>query len=113
MMLHMLKAKIHRARVTNACLHYEGSITIDRDLLLRSGILPFEQVDVYNVTNGQRFTTYTIEGETGDIVINGAAARLCRKGDRVIICAYAEMDAKEARTHRPVILLLDEENKIK
>ena len=113
MVLRMLKAKIHRARVTEACLHYEGSITIDRDLLLRSGILPFEQVDIYNVTNGQRFTTYAMEGGPGDIVINGAAARLCRKGDRVIICAYAQMDPKEAKGHHPIVLLLDDENRIK
>jgi aspartate 1-decarboxylase len=113
MVLRMLKAKIHRATVTEACLHYEGSITVDRDLLKKAGILPFEQVDIYNVANGERFTTYALEGNRGEIVINGAAAHLARKGDRIIICAYAEMEAMEARKHKPKVLLLDDENRIK
>ena len=113
MILRMLKAKIHRARVTEACLHYEGSITIDRELLRAGGILPYEQVDIYNVTNGERFTTYALEGRPGEIIINGAAAHLARKGDRVIICAYMEMNEAEARTHTPTILLLDDENRVK
>jgi aspartate 1-decarboxylase len=113
MVLRMLKSKIHRATVTDACLHYEGSISVDRDLLRKADILPFEQVEIYNVANGERFTTYAIEGKPGDIVINGAAAHLARKGDRIIICAYAEMDPEEARAHKPRILLLDEENRIK
>ena len=113
MILRMLKAKIHRATVTDACLHYEGSITVDRDLLKKAGIFPFEQVDVYNVANGERFTTYAIEGGPGEVVINGAAAHLARKGDRVLICAYAEMDEAHARAHQPKVLLLDEENRVK
>lgn len=113
MILRMLKAKLHRARVTQACLHYEGSITVDRDLLKAAGIIPYEQVEVYNVTNGSRFTTYAIEGSPGEITINGAAAHLAKAGDLVIICAYAEMDPAEAKAHKPVILLLDESNKIK
>jgi aspartate 1-decarboxylase len=113
MILRMLKAKLHRARVTQACLHYEGSVTVDRDLLKAAGILPFEQVEIYNVANGARFTTYAIEGAPGEITINGAAAHLAKAGDRVIICAYAEMDPAEAKTHQPVILLLDEGNRIK
>jgi aspartate 1-decarboxylase len=113
MILRMLKAKLHRARVTHACLHYEGSITVDRDLLKTAGILPFEQVEVYNVTNGSRFTTYAIEGAPGEITINGAAAHLAKAGDRVIICAFCEMAPEEAKAHRPVILLLDEGNRVK
>jgi aspartate 1-decarboxylase len=113
MILRMLKAKLHRAGVTQACLDYEGSITVDRDLLKAAGILPFEQVEVYNVTNGARFTTYAIEGSPGEITVNGAAAHLAKPGDRVIICAYAEMDPDEARAHKPIILLLDGANKIK
>ena len=113
MILRMLKAKLHRARVTQAVLHYEGSVTVDKELLKAAGILPFEQVEIYNVANGARFTTYAIEGAPGEITINGAAAHLAKAGDRVIICAYAEMDPAEAKSHKPVILLLDEGNKIK
>ena len=113
MILRMLKSKLHRGRVTQACLHYEGSVTVDRELLKAARILPFEQVEVYNVTNGARFTTYAIEGVQGEITINGAAAHLARAGDLVIICAYAEMDETEARAFKPTILLLDEGNKIK
>jgi len=113
MILRMLKAKLHRARVTQACLHYEGSVTVDRELLKAAGIIPFEQVEIYNVANGARFTTYAIEGTPGEITINGAAAHLAKVGDLIIICAYAEMDPAEAKGHKPVILLLDESNKIK
>ena len=113
MILRMLKSKLHRGRVTQACLHYEGSVTVDKDLLKAAGILPFEQVDVYNVTNGARFTTYAIEGAPGEITINGAAAHLAKAGDRVIICAYAEMDEREAKAFKPSILLLDEGNTVK
>lgn len=112
MQLTLLKAKIHRATVTQCDLHYEGSITVDEDLLDASGILPFEQVDVLNINNGQRFTTYTITGERGSgiIGINGAAARLCQNGDKVIICAYAGMDEDAARTYQPNVILLDDDN---
>lgn len=115
MILTMLKAKLHRATVTRADLDYEGSITIDIDLLERSGILPHEQVDVLDITNGARLTTYAIPGPrgSGEIGINGAAAHLVNPGDLVIICAYARMDAQEAENFKPVILLLDEKNRVK
>ncbi|MCB1529900.1 MAG: aspartate 1-decarboxylase [Rhodospirillales bacterium] len=113
MILTLLKAKIHRATVTQCDLHYEGSITVDPDLLQASGIQPYEQVDVLNIHNGERFTTYAIEGPRGSgvIGINGAAARLAQAGDLVIICAYARMDAQEAENFQPKILLLDGQNK--
>ncbi len=115
MLLTMLKAKIHRAKVTQCDLNYEGSITIDTALLKASGILPFEQVDVLNINNGARFTTYAIEGEEGSgiIGINGAAARLAQKDDLVIICAYGQMDEERAETFDPKILLMNEKNQIK
>ena len=114
MMLTMLKAKIHRATVTQADLHYNGSITVDTDLLAAAGILAHEQVDVLNITNGHRFTTYAIEGEAGSgvIGINGAAAHLAGPGDLVIICSYAQMDAPAAKAHKPVVILVDGENKV-
>lgn len=109
----MLKAKLHRATVTQADLHYEGSITIDRDLLDQAGILVHEQVDVLDITNGARLTTYAIEGPRGSgiIGINGAAAHLVNPGDLVIICAYAQMSAEEAQSHKPSIILLNAQNK--
>lgn len=115
MILTMLKAKLHRATVTRADLDYEGSITIDLDLLERSGILPHEQVDVLDITNGARLTTYAIPGPrgSGEIGINGAAAHLVNPGDLVIICSYVQMDAQEAKNFNPVILLLDEKNRVK
>ena len=114
MQLHMLKAKLHRATITQTDLDYHGSITIDSDLLARSGILPAERVEVANLANGARFATYVIAGEagTGVVGINGAAARLCAIGDRVIILSYALMDAREAADHVPVVLVLDENNRI-
>src|ERR1700744_1787514 len=93
----MMKGKIHRACVTKADLDYEGSITADTKLLEASGILPYEQVDVLNITNGERFTTYTIPGGNGEIQINGAAAHLAKPGHLVIIVAYARMDEATAR----------------
>ncbi|MBK9586373.1 MAG: aspartate 1-decarboxylase [Alphaproteobacteria bacterium] len=115
MILTLLKAKLHRATITRADLDYEGSITIDANLLEKSGILPHEQVDVLDITNGARLTTYAIPGprNSGEIGINGAAAHLVKPGDLVIICAYAQMDAQEARNFHPSILLLDEKNRIK
>jgi aspartate 1-decarboxylase len=111
----MLKGKLHRATVTEADLNYEGSITVDQDLLDAAGILVYEQVDVLNINNGQRFTTYTIPGKrgSGQICVNGAAARLVQKSDLVIICAYASMDAAEAKNFQPKVVLLDENNKEK
>ena len=115
MQLTMLKSKIHRATVTQCDLNYEGSITIDEDLLEASGILPFEQVDVLNINNGSRFTTYAIVGERGSgiIGINGAAARLAQKDDLVIICAYASMDENTAKTFDPTVILMNANNAIK
>ncbi len=114
MLLTLLKAKIHRATVTQCDLHYEGSISIDAALLEASGILPNEQVDVLNITTGARFTTYAIEAPAGSgtIGINGAAARLAQTGDLVIVIAYAQMDAAEAKRHKPVVVQMDAKNRI-
>jgi len=115
MLRFMLKAKIHRATITEANVAYEGSITIDRNLMDAAGIVPFEQVGVYNINNGERFETYVIEGErgTGVIGLNGAAARKGLVGDRVIIVTYAAVTKDELEGHKPNILLLDEHNNIK
>lgn len=114
MLLTLLKAKLHRACVTHAERDYEGSCAIDEDLLDASGILEYEQIQVYNVTNGNRFTTYVIRAERGSRVIsvNGAAAHKAQPGDRIIICAYAQLDAAEAAAHRPRLVYLDEHNRI-
>ena len=114
MLLNMFKGKLHRATVTQADINYVGSVTIDAALLEQSGILPGERVQIVNLNNGERFETYTIKGEAGSSVvcINGAAARLVQVGDRVIIIAYALMDAEEAKTFQPTVLVLDENNKI-
>ena len=114
MKLTMLKAKIHRATVTRAHLDYEGSVTIDRTLLEASGILPYERVEIYNVTRGSRLATYAIEGEAGSgaIEINGAAAHLAGPGDLVILAAYCEMSPEEAPAHRPRLVFVDERNRI-
>jgi aspartate 1-decarboxylase len=113
MLLTLLKAKIHRATVTQCDLHYEGSISVDAGLLERSGILPHEQVDVLNINNGERFTTYAIPAPAGSgtIGVNGAAARLAQKGDLVIIVAYARMEEAEAKSHSPRVLLVDGNNR--
>tara|TARA_R110001592_G_scaffold29350_8_gene106584 strand:+ start:3177 stop:3536 length:360 start_codon:yes stop_codon:yes gene_type:complete len=115
MFLTMLKSKLHRATVTQADLDYEGSITIDKDLIEAAGFLLHEQVDVLDITNGNRLTTYVIEGARGSgiIGINGAAAHLVKPNDLVIICAYAQMSAEDAKTFQPTVLLLDEQNKVK
>lgn len=108
----MLKSKLHRATVTQSDLHYEGSITIARDLMDIAEINPYEQVDVLNINNGERFTTYAIEGESGSgiIGINGAAARLVQTGDLVIICSYCDIDKDQARNYNPTVILLDDNN---
>jgi aspartate 1-decarboxylase len=113
MLLTLLKGKIHRATVTQCDLHYEGSISVDSSLLERAGILPHEQVDVLNINNGERFTTYALSAPAGSgiIGVNGAAARLAQKGDLVIIVAYGRMDEAEAKTHQPRVLLVDSNNK--
>jgi aspartate 1-decarboxylase len=110
----MFKGKLHRATVTQANINYVGSVTIDKNLLNESGILPGEKVQIVNINNGERLETYTIEGEadSGMICINGAAARLAQPGDKVIIIAYAIMDEKEARTFQPNVLILDDHNRI-
>ena len=107
-----LKAKLHRATVTTADMNYEGSISLDRALCRAAGLLEFEQVDVYDITNGARFTTYVIYGEPGQVQINGAAARLVQPGDRVIVAAYAEFSADELAGHQPRVVLLGERNAI-
>ena len=113
MFLTLLKGKIHRATVTQCDLHYEGSISVDAALLERSGILAHEQVDVLNINNGERFTTYAIPAPAGSGVIgvNGAAARLAQKGDLVIIIAYARMEEAEAKSFTPRVLLVDAANR--
>jgi aspartate 1-decarboxylase len=110
----MLKAKIHWARVTDANLDYEGSVTIDVTLMEAADILPFEQVHIYNVTNGSRFETYAITGErdSGVICINGAAAHKARKDDMIIIANYGLIDEEELVHHHPKIVYVDEENLI-
>ncbi|HVY02679.1 MAG TPA: aspartate 1-decarboxylase [Caulobacterales bacterium] len=114
MFLTMLKAKLHRACVTQCDLHYEGSISIDQDLLDRAGILQNEQVDVLNINSGARFTTYAIAAPRGSRTfgINGAAARLAQKGDRIIVVAYCQLPAEEARNYEPSVVFLDENNAV-
>lgn len=109
----MLKSKIHRATVTDANLHYEGSLTIDERLMEAADILPFEQIKVYNVHNGARFDTYAIAGPRGkgDICLNGAAARLGSRGDLIIIATYAEYEASELNDYQPRVVLVDADNK--
>ncbi len=108
----MLKSKIHRARVTRCNIDYEGSIAIDRKLLAEADILPYEQVHVLNVNNGARFTTYAIEGENGEICINGAAARHAAKGDIVIILTYTDVKEDEARSFMPIMVYVDGKNAV-
>ena len=113
MRLTMLKAKIHRATVTGADLDYEGSIALGPELREAAGILPFEKVEIFNCNNGERFATYVIAGRDGEVSVNGAAARLVQRGDIVIIVAYAEVDRDEASSHRPVVVLVDEHNRVR
>ena len=110
----LLKCKLHRAAVTHSELEYEGSCAIDGRLLDAAGILPYEQIQIYNVANGARFTTYAIRAEDGSgiISVNGAAAHHANPGDRVIICAYVQMNAAEAVNHQPKLVYLDEHNNI-
>jgi aspartate 1-decarboxylase len=110
----MLKSKIHRAHVTEADLHYEGSITLDPILMEAADILPFELVHVLDITNGARLETYGIEGERGrgEVVINGAAAHLIHKGDLVIVLSYGSVSEEEARGFLPKLVYVDEENRI-
>jgi aspartate 1-decarboxylase len=112
MKLTMFKSKLHQMKVTEANLMYEGSITIDEELLEMANILPYEKVAVVNITNGSRLETYTIPGERGSRVccMNGAAARLTQVDDRIIIIAYAQMEAEEAMIHKPTVVIVDENN---
>jgi len=114
MQLNMLKAKIHRANVTQAELHYEGSCAIDGDLLDLSGIREYEQIHIYNVNNGERFSTYAIRAEegSGTISINGAAAHRAQPGDIIIICAYGVYGETEAAGHKPMLVYVDRQNKV-
>jgi aspartate 1-decarboxylase len=109
----MFRGKIHRATVTGADLHYEGSVTIDVDLLERADILPYERVDIWNVTNGERFQTYALAGHRGSgvVCINGAAAHKAKKGDLVIIASFGQMTDKEARKWTPRCVFVDAQNR--
>lgn len=109
----MMKGKIHRATVTDANLDYQGSVTIDEDLLEKAGLIPYEQVDIYNITNGERFTTYAIVGPRGSgvICINGAAAHKARKGDLVIIVSYAAFQENELEGFKPQVVFVNDQNK--
>jgi len=110
----MLKSKIHRATVTDADLHYEGSVTLDPVLMDAADLLPFEQVHLLDVDNGQRLATYVIEGErgSGQVIVNGAAAHLIHKGDTLIVLSYETMSGDEARRHRPQLVYVDGANRI-
>lgn len=111
----MMKSKIHRATVTDADLHYEGSISIDENLMEAANMIPYEQVEIYDVNNGERFSTYIIKGKrnSGTICLNGAAARKVAKGDLVIIATYVAVEDEEARKWKPKCILVDAKNKIK
>lgn len=106
MRLTMLKSKIHRATVTDANLNYEGSVSIDPKLCEAAHLIPFEKVEIYNCNNGERFATYVIHGDPGEICLNGAAARLVHKGDLVIIASYAEFEQEEAFAHKPQLVMI-------
>ena len=111
----MFGSKIHRATVTHADLDYEGSVTIDQDLLDASGILEWEEVQIWDVTNGNRLATYVIAGPSGSgvIGINGAAAHLVNPGDKVIIATFVDMEDAEARSHQPTNVFVDDDNRVK
>lgn len=112
MILTLLKSKLHRATVTDANLEYEGSISIDPALIAAAELLPFERVEVYNCNNGARFATYVIEGQAGEVCLNGAAARCALPGDRVIIACYCQLESDQAAQHQPRLVLLGPNNAI-
>jgi aspartate 1-decarboxylase len=114
MLRSILKSKIHRAVVTDADLHYEGSISIDEDLLKAADILPHEHVHIWDVTNGNRFETYALAAQKGSgaVCINGAAAHLAKKDDIIIITSFAALDEKKMKKHRPKVVLVDAKNRI-
>lgn len=109
----LLKSKIHRATVTDADLNYAGSISLGPEFLEAANLLEFEQVDIYNCNNGERFHTYVILGKPGEVCLNGAAARKVHRGDIVIIASYAEFSEEEARAHKPLLVYVDERNAIR
>jgi len=115
MQLRMLKGKIHRARLTGADINYEGSIEIDSSLMEAAGIIPFEQVDIWNITNGERFSTYALSAPrgSGTVAVNGAAARKVQPGDEVIITAFSWMSEKQALHWKPHVVFVDRENRLK
>jgi aspartate 1-decarboxylase len=114
MRVEMLYSKIHRATVTDANLNYVGSITIDEELMEEANLLVGQKVDIVNINNGERFSTYVIKGKRGnrDICLNGAAARKVHPGDKIIIIAYANMSIEEAKTFKPAVLIVDDNNDI-
>jgi aspartate 1-decarboxylase len=114
MLIEMLQGKIHRAAVTDCRIDYEGSLTVDPELIEAAGLRAFQKIQVLNINNGQRIETYLIEGIRGEreMAVNGAAARLFYKGDRVIVAGYALYDAKELAQHKPLVVVLDEFNRI-
>ena len=111
----LLKSKLHRACVTHSELDYEGSCAIDAHLLELANMREYEQIDIYNISNGERFTTYAIRAEAGSriISVNGAAAHKAKPGDRVIICSYARFDEEEAKLHKPLLVYLNKANDVK
>ena len=111
MLIQLLKSKIHRATVTSANLNYQGSISIDPRLCALAGIVQWEHVEIYNVTNGARLCTYVIFGNEGEITLNGAAARCVQPGDKIIIATYAMFDQAEAQAHQPTVILVDDQNR--
>ncbi|MFC1478903.1 aspartate 1-decarboxylase [Candidatus Margulisiibacteriota bacterium] len=115
MLREMCKSKLHRVTVTGANIDYEGSITIDEELMKAADMLPYEKVQVANITNGNRLTTYVIKGQpgSGEICLNGAAARLCSVGDLVLIISYAAYNEEELKEHKPKMILVDDKNRIK
>lgn len=113
MKINMLYSKIHRATVTDADLNYEGSVSIDPVLIKRAKLFLNQKVDIVNCNNGARFSTYIIEGKTGEVCLNGAAARLVHKGDKVIIIAYMSVDLAKAGKHEPTVVFVDDKNKFK
>ncbi|GAX86838.1 aspartate 1-decarboxylase [Lebetimonas natsushimae] len=114
MKIEMLYSKIHRATVTDANLNYVGSITIDEELIEKANLLVGQKVDIVNINNGERFSTYVIKGKrgSGEICLNGAAARKVHVGDKIIIIAYASMELEEAKNFKPSVIIVDENNKI-
>lgn len=112
MQITLLKSKIHRATVTDANLHYEGSVSIDPTLCDLAHLRENEQVDIYNCASGSRLTTYVIYGKEGEICLNGPAARHCQQGDQVVICCYASMSEEEANDHTPKLVFVNDKNKM-